>query len=84
MDSGSRREEVSWLQIEAWGQTAENCGKLGKKDRGVRVVGRLRQDRWTGADGKEKEKVTIVAEHVAFRPEVIEGSTVGKKKGNNG
>jgi single-strand DNA-binding protein len=32
-------------------------------------VGRLKQDRWTGPDGKSHSRVTIVAEHVEFRPE---------------
>jgi single-stranded DNA-binding protein len=31
------------------------------------VVGRLKQDRWTGADGKNHSKVSIVAEHVEYR-----------------
>ncbi|MDR2021533.1 MAG: single-stranded DNA-binding protein, partial [Treponema sp.] len=26
-------------------------------------------DRWTGSDGKPHSKVTIVAEHVEFRPD---------------
>ena len=42
---------------------------MGKKGRGVRVVGRLKQDRWTGTDGKPRSKIAIVAEHVEFRPE---------------
>jgi single-strand DNA-binding protein len=32
-------------------------------------VGRLKQDRWNGTDGKLHSRVTIVAEHVEFRPE---------------
>jgi single-strand DNA-binding protein len=48
---------------------AEACNNLGKKGRGVRVVGRLKQDRWTGNDGKQRSRISIVAEHVAFRPE---------------
>jgi single-strand DNA-binding protein len=32
-------------------------------------VGRLKQDRWTSSDGKPHSKVTIVAEHVEFRPD---------------
>ena len=35
-----------------------------------RVVGRLIQDRWTGNDGKPRSRITIVAEHVEFRPEL--------------
>jgi single-strand DNA-binding protein len=62
-------KEVSFFDVETWSKLAENVGNLGKKGRGVRVVGRLKQDRWTGTDGKQHSRVTIVAEHVEFRPE---------------
>ena len=62
-------EEVSFFEVETWARLAEICNNLGKKGRGVRVVGRLKQDRWTGNDGKPHSRVTIVAEHVEFRPE---------------
>jgi single-strand DNA-binding protein len=35
----------------------------------VRVVGRLKEERWTDRTGKEQSRVTIVGEHVEFRPE---------------
>jgi single-strand DNA-binding protein len=35
----------------------------------VRVVGRLKQDRWTDPEGKGRSKVLIVAEHVEFKPQ---------------
>jgi single-strand DNA-binding protein len=62
-------KEVSFFDVETWSRLAEACYAKGKKGRGVRVVGRLKQDRWTGPDGKSHSKVTIVAEHVEFRPE---------------
>jgi single-strand DNA-binding protein len=62
-------EEVSFFDVETWSKLAENCYHQGHKGRGVRVVGRLKQDRWNGPDGKPRSKVTIVAEHVEFRPE---------------
>jgi len=68
-DSGMEKE-VSFFDIEAWSRLAENCTNLGKKGRGVRVVGRLKQDRWVGLDGKQHAKVKIVAEHVEFRPDL--------------
>jgi len=34
----------------------------------VRVVGRLKKDRWTGPEGQARSKVLIVAEHVEFKP----------------
>jgi single-strand DNA-binding protein len=62
-------EEVSFFNVETWAKLAENCYNLGHKGRGVRVVGRLKQERWNDPEGKAHSKVTIVAEHVEFRPE---------------
>jgi single-strand DNA-binding protein len=67
-DSGLEKE-VSFFDVETWAKLAEACNNLGKKGRGVRVVGRLKQDRWTGNDGKPRSRISIVAEHVEFRPE---------------
>jgi single-strand DNA-binding protein len=67
-DSGLEKE-VSFFDVETWSKLAENCYNLGRKGRGVRVVGRLKQERWNGSDGKPHSKVAIVAEHVEFRPE---------------
>ncbi len=75
-------KEVSFFDVETWAKLAENCYSMGRKGRGVRVVGRLKQDRWNGPDGKLHSKVSIVAEHVEFRPDFKkEGSaeTAGKK-----
>jgi single-strand DNA-binding protein len=62
-------KEVSYFDTEAWGKLADSCQRLGHKGRGVRVVGRLKQERWQDRDGNAKSKVVIVAEHVEFRPE---------------
>jgi len=63
-------KEVSYFDIETWSKLADTCGKQLKKGRGVRVVGRLKQERWTGTDGKPRSTVKIVAEHVEFKPEL--------------
>lgn len=63
-----RVKEVSFFEVEAGGRLAEDFESMGKKGRGVRVVGRLKQERWNGADGKPHSKIKIVAEHVEFRP----------------
>ena len=54
--------------MEAWSRLAQACAENLKKGRGVRVVGRLKQDRWTDPEGKSRSKVKIVAEHVEFKP----------------
>jgi len=60
-------KEVGYFEVEAWGKLADICSIQGHKGRGVRVVGRLKQERWTGNDGKSHIKVAIVAEHVEYR-----------------
>jgi single-strand DNA-binding protein len=63
------QQEVSFFDIEVWNKLADSCGEQLKKGRGVRVVGRLKQDRWTDADGKNHSKVKIIGEHVEFKPD---------------
>jgi len=67
-DAGGFEKEVSFFNVEVWGKLAEALPAKGKKGSGVRVVGRLKQNRWVGIDGKNKSKISIVAEHVEFRP----------------
>jgi single-strand DNA-binding protein len=67
---GSESEkEVSFFDVQTWSKLAESCRSHGRKGRGLRVVGRLKQERWNGSDGKAHSKVSIVAEHVEFRPD---------------
>jgi single-strand DNA-binding protein len=61
-------KEVSFFDVETWGKLAERCNELGEKGRRVRVVGRLRQDRWADREGKARSKIIVVAEHVEFHP----------------
>ena len=64
------QKEVSFFDISCWTRLAEVCSEYLKKGRGVRVVGRLKQDRWTDADGKPRSRIEIVAEHVEFKPQL--------------
>jgi single-strand DNA-binding protein len=65
----SMEKETHFFEVESWSQLAEKCKSLGRQGRGVRVVGRLKQGRWTDTDGKAKSRVSIIAEHIEFRPE---------------
>jgi len=53
-------KEVSYFDVETWSRLAQNCGEMLKKGRGVRVVGRLKQDRWEDPNGKTQARVKIV------------------------
>ncbi len=67
---GVRNSEVSYFDVEVWSKVAESCEKYLNKGRGVRVVGRLKQDRWTDDQGQSRTKIKIVGEHVEFKPQV--------------
>lgn len=62
-------KEVSFFDVETWSKLAQTCGDVLKKGRGVRVVGRLKQERWVDQAGKNVQRVKIVAEHVEFKPQ---------------
>jgi len=49
-------EEVMFITIQAWGSLAKSCLQYLQKGRGVRVVGRLRQERW-----QQQEQAGVVA-----------------------
>ena len=66
---GERQEEVSFIETTTWGKLATVCTEYLAKGRGVRVVGRLKQERWEDPDGNSRAKVLIVAEHVEFQPQ---------------
>ena len=61
-------EEVSFFDVECFGKSAEYCQKKAIKGRGVRVVGRLKQDSWKDNSGKSQSRVFVVAEHIEYKP----------------
>jgi len=63
---GSYEQEVSYFDVEAWGNFVDVVEKNGKKGCGCRVVGRLKQSRWKDGEGRACSKVSIVAEHIDF------------------
>jgi len=77
--SQGAEKEVGFFDIETWAKLAEACQEKGKKGRGCRVVGRLKQDRWNDQDGKARSKVVIVAEHVEFKAEFKKEGTGGSE-----
>ena len=67
--NGERVEEVSFIESAVPDKLGEVCAEHLTKGRGVRVVGRLKQERWEDGDGYAREKFVIVAEHVEFQPQ---------------
>ena len=66
-EGGERREEVTFIDLEAFGRTAEVIGEYFKKGRPIYVEGRLKLDQWDDKQtGQKKSKLGVVAETVQF------------------
>ena len=67
MESGETREEVTYIDIEAWGKQGETIAKYVTKGRPLYVEGRLRLDQWEDKTSKEKRsRMKVVLENFQF------------------
>jgi single-strand DNA-binding protein len=95
--SGQKKEETEWHDVEVWGKQAEQCGEYLAKGRQVYVEGRLKTDKWQDKQsGQDRFRVKIVADTVRFlggggrgaaaRPQGEEpgGPPPGIEEGGNG
>ncbi|CAB5079720.1 Ssb Single-stranded DNA-binding protein [uncultured Caudovirales phage] len=62
---GTMKEDVTFVDVEAWGRTAELCGQYLTKGRAVLVEGRLKLDTWE-KDGQKHSKMRVRADTVQF------------------
>jgi len=58
-----KRTDTYFFDIEVVNILADACKTL-EKGMFVRVVGRLKQDSWTDAEGKSQAQIIIVGEHI--------------------
>lgn len=65
--NGEGVNEVSYFDVETYGKMAETCAKQTMKGRGIRVVGRLKQNRWKDEKKGYLSKIFVVAEHVEYK-----------------
>ena len=63
---GEQHEEVSYFDVETYGELAETCSKYCDKGKGIRVVGRLKQSRWEENNVK-RSRIYVVGEHVEYK-----------------
>lgn len=64
--AGESKEEVTFIDCEAWGRTAELVAQYLKKGSPAYIEGRLKLDQWEDKDGKKQQKLRVVAESVQF------------------
>jgi single-strand DNA-binding protein len=66
-ENGERKEEVSFVDVDAWGKQAEVISKYMKKGRPFLVEGRLKQDTWEDKNTHQKQsKLKVVLEGFSF------------------
>jgi len=63
---GTRKEEVLFLDIDAFGRPAEVIAKYATKGKPLLVEGRLRYDQWEAPSGERRNKLTLVLESFQF------------------
>lgn len=63
---GQDREEVTFVDCEAWGKTAETLSKYLQKGRPVFIEGRLKLDTWEDKEGKKQSKLRVVVDGFQF------------------
>lgn len=77
-ESGETKEEVTFVDVDVFGRTAENVGQYMRKGSPILIEGRLRLDTWEDKQTNQKRsKLGVVAETVQFlgSPRGSEGSS---------
>lgn len=59
--------DISTFSVEGWHDLAESAAEKLSVGRKLRIVGRIKQLRWT-ENGKEQSKVKVIADHIEYRP----------------
>src|SRR5512137_1645606 len=66
-ETGETKEEVTFVDVDAFGKQAETIGQYLKKGRPILVEGRLRYDTWEDKQsGQKKSKLGVVLENFQF------------------
>jgi single-strand DNA-binding protein len=66
-ETGEKREEATFIDVDAFGKEAENIGQYFKKGRPILLEGRLKLDQWDDKQtGQKRSKLGVVLERFSF------------------
>ncbi|MGH7991398.1 MAG: single-stranded DNA-binding protein [Limisphaerales bacterium] len=66
-EAGEKKEDVTFIDVDVFGRTAENVGQYMRKGRPILIEGRLRLDQWDDKQtGQKRSRLGVVAETVQF------------------
>jgi single-strand DNA-binding protein len=85
LDSGEKREEVTYVDVVLWARLAEIAGEYLKKGRPIFIEGRLQLDTWDDKQsGQKRSKLRVIGETMQLlggRPPGAGGSGAGGGEG---
>ena len=83
-ESGEKKEDVVFVDVDFWGKSAESVAKFFTKGRNIYVRGRLKLDTWTDKEsGKDRTRLGVIAESWQFadsRPNVSDAPVAPSKE----
>ena len=81
LDSGEKREEVTYVDVVLWSRLAEIAGEYLKKGRPIFIEGRLQLDTWDDKQsGQKRSKLRVIGETMQLlggRPPGAGGASEG-------
>jgi len=66
LQTGEKKEEVSFVRVVVWGRMAEVCNDYLKKGNPVFVEGRLQSRSWEAQDGQKRNTLEVIAVNIQF------------------
>ena len=66
LQSGEKKEEVSFVRVVVWARLAEVCNDYLKKGNPVFVEGRLQSRSWEAPDGQKRSTLEVIATNIQF------------------
>lgn len=64
--NGEKREETTFVDVEAWGQRGDLIAKYLKKGNPIFIEGRLKFDTWESKEGEKRSKLRVVLDNFQF------------------
>jgi single-strand DNA-binding protein len=75
-DANEKREEVTYVDVELWGRSAEIANEYLRKGRSVYIEGRLKLDQWEDKQtGQKRSRMRVVGESMQM---------LGSREGGSG
>jgi single-strand DNA-binding protein len=83
-NSGEKREETCFVDLTAFGRSAELINQYMAKGRGLLVEGRLQFRQWTNPEGQKRSKLDVVVDAFQFLGRPPEGGSGARAPAEGG